>query len=72
MHFSYDCSILITKSVVHHLFNLHFATGPAGDASRGAELLRGRRASLKELAQLVHGTEGVEVATREILANCLQ
>ena len=60
------------KSVVHNLVSLHFATGPAGDASRGAELLRGRRASLEELAQLVHRAEGVVVATREILANCLK
>ena len=60
------------KKQRHSSFRLHFATGPAGDASRGAELLRGRRASLKELAQLVQRAEGVVVATREILANCLQ
>ena len=71
LHFSYHSIILVKKKCCSS-FSVHFATRPAGDASRGAELLWGRRASLEELAQLVHGAEGVVVATRKILAYCLQ
>ena len=53
------------------LCGIHFAIRPTGDASRGAKFLRGRWASLKELAELVRSVVRVVVAAREGLANCL-
>ena len=67
---------IITKysyiwQLIISLFGIHFATWTAGDASRGAEFLRGCWTGLKELAEFVHRVEGVVVAAREVLANCL-